>query len=610
MARTKPISKSKIGSKYLSLFGMIVFLLHFMGLATGISYGQYNQPYTTMPLVSQVLTATGNTTSPNAKAGALPSASQTASGAVSPGAFQKIYRPKRSKADELLLRYLAILPFDVRQQTQSRVFAEENSFMLIGPQQAIAIADEMIPRMDTNPQLTEGYVDVGVVPGQMSQNSQTVQARQTTPLGPVASSLRQGALTSPPANTTVSTAPPAGTVPKVNQYYDPNENRNVRVAMQPGAAILPQGPSETNLSTFGRTNQAAAQAAVANVDSRTPDVVVYRITPDQVGAVENKLRTQFASYPEIVIAADARSGRIFIHTTRQLQQQVGQFLGTQGIFPDTAALEQYDPRIQEGTIRPVTGMTQSQPVTREESNGQPVLRSFAPSVKRVQDLEKLTKALFGERLLAIDTNNASAGSETLTRQAPSKKSYRFTRRKTTGDVTIRSCDLQFDFLNQKILIAGDTNLCGQMEQLFQAMDRHSPAQGNVRRFISIRQSDPKKVKEIIDIYYSTPQSSALMTGHPLTASPIATAIASDSKSVVSPIDSVFQVDHTAKSPIRQTAYQGEGLSGESLSAGGASAPGMEGFVPGHDPGGRGVGVVQDYLPQVLPDLDVVIIDAP
>ncbi|MDD3586380.1 MAG: secretin N-terminal domain-containing protein [Thermoguttaceae bacterium] len=606
------MNKSKIGSKYLSLSGVILFLLYFMGLATGISYGQNNQPYTTMPLVAQAPISAGKTAAPGTEPGLRSSRPQTQTTAASHGTLQKIYRPKRSKADELLLRYLAILPFDIRQQTQSRVFAEENSFMLIGPQQAISLADEMIPRMDINPQLIDGYVDVGVVAGQSNQTGQNTQTRPVTQVSPAVSSLRQaaGPASRQSANTTVSTAPPAGVVPPVNQYYDPNENRNVRVAMQPGAAIMPQGPAETNLSTFGRTNQASAQGSPANVDSRTPDVVVYRVASEQTGAIENRLRTQFASYPEIVIAADARTGRIFIHTTRQLQQQVGQFLGTQGIFPDTAALEQYDPRIQEGTVRPVTGMATSRPAASEVSDGQPTLRSFAPGVKKVQDLEKLTKALFGERLLAIDTNSVPAGSETLTRQAPSKVSYRFTRRNTTGETMVRSCDLQFDFLNQKILIAGDTRLCGQMEQLFRAMDRHSPVQGNVRRFISIRQSDPKKVKEILDIYYSTPQSGALTPGRPFAVHPVATVIAGNSKSSVSPIDSVFPVDDMRKNPIRQTAYQGEGLSGEGLSGGAPAAAGMEGFGPGHDPAGRGVGVVQDYLPQVLPDLDVVIIDAP
>ena len=631
----------------------------------------------------------GNPTGPAPTAANMPGSSP----AFPAGMERKVYYPAKVKAKDLAARFLSILPADQRNQTNWTSDESRNTLVLTAPSSVISAADQLIPRMDAGLQLVDGYVDVGLVPQPGSTASN---------LPPAAGS---GKNTSAPQ--------------KVSQYYDPNENRYVRVAWQAENAILPPDPSEMNLASFGSSsptlpgfdsvhrtpaaptsgrhssgaiiptaglatvpaNGQSVPPQTAGGTAKTLDIAVYACPPNGIAAVETRLRSEFAKHPEITIATDAKAGKILVHTTREQQVRVAAFLATLGVHPQSASLEQYDSRTTDGTVRPVTGTNAALPPQAVKANDS-TPNVYSPRIRKTQELEKLAVSLFGDRLVAISSPNSAA--DKLAQQAPVKSSWRFTRRKTDQEQTARTCDIQFDFLNQKILLAGDPNICSQMKQLFQAMDRQAPNDGNVRRFISIRRSDTRKIKEILD-YYNMPGRQMPPSGARTIPSPIQPVGYDQTTSSVKQADySLFQANRPETQPntqklsgtpklsgtqisplpktntsgsssaasdnvrpigtdfvgkkgdspreykpvpttrgqnpsrnntagqnstgIRQTAWQADGLA-ELGAGGGAPAAGLEGFDP-QGPERGVVGIVPDYMPQVLPDLDVVIIDAP
>ncbi|MDO5553643.1 MAG: secretin N-terminal domain-containing protein [Planctomycetia bacterium] len=223
-------------------------------------------------------------------------------------------------------------------------------------------------------------------------------------------------------------------------------------------------------------------------------------------------------------------------------------------------------------------------LVRGQSSGP---QSFSPVTKKVEDLEKWVTALFGGKLVAL-TEPVRAENPLAT--APlAQKGYRFTGKSRDRNETVRTCDLLFQFGEQKVLLSGDAELVRQMLILLQSMDKPLPPPGNVRRFISIRQADTRKLDKVLqwDRTIRTPEEHS-GTGQGQEESGIR--------------DAAFRGE-SGEGQITQTAWQGEGAA--DLGALGDAFGEMVG--PG---GSRNVGVVQDYIPQVLPDLDVVIIDAP
>ena len=106
----------------------------------------------------------------------------------------RIYHPAESVPSRLAERFMALIPPADRTSVDWRADDQEGTLTLTAPVQIIATADQLIPRMDTNVQLSGDGVEYGVA------EAPRPAADETAP------------------------AAPSGA------YYDPNENRMV----QPG----------------------------------------------------------------------------------------------------------------------------------------------------------------------------------------------------------------------------------------------------------------------------------------------------------------------------------------------------------------------------------------
>ncbi|MBR5626781.1 MAG: hypothetical protein IKW74_04080, partial [Thermoguttaceae bacterium] len=408
-----------------------------------------------------------------------------------------------------------------------------------------------------------------------------------------------------------------------------------------------------------------------------------------IAQVNALLERQYGNNQNIMIKMDPQIGKILVHATRRNQRVVQQFLAGLNIYPSSGDDQVMDPRIELGIVRPATGMPSGnnyQGNNYQNGRNTADISIFVPVNRSLADIESLLTRLFENRLEKF-SNNTGVDVPYTERQ---KVVYRFTRRKTPYDQRTRFCDLEIDPLNNRISISGDQALCYQMNQLLTTMDQQPSKKGNVRRFISIRNSDSQVIKDVIEQEHQVPQSIYWNQNNngrvpwqvifwnknrkpadlfPVSELEVAIQRINQNPAGLARIENqeerlaaseqtgnsnrVSHVSYTGEdvhqdtavhsadyqeevvddsrhgSHIRQIAYQddlGAGLNPvghpalePNVNPGAVPEmnPNVPGGVPGMNPGvgpgnpfRNGVGVVQDYIPQVLTDLDVVIVDAP
>ena len=210
---------------------------------------------------------------------------------------ERTYYPTRNDPKSLAERFLKLLPPTMRTETEWKVDPEKKSLTVTGPSQVIATADQLIPRMDSNLQLAEGMIDYGLA-------------------APEAAPLQQPKTEAKPSE----------------PYYDPNENRMVRVLYEPEGAILPSDSSQHGVAVLGEDR---ASAPTGEAAAETPDVVVYECSPQTIAVTVAKLKTGFAQCPEVMITSDPTRGKILVYTTRRRQEEIKAFLVPLGAQPIT-----------------------------------------------------------------------------------------------------------------------------------------------------------------------------------------------------------------------------------------------------------------------------------
>ncbi|MDO4586829.1 MAG: secretin N-terminal domain-containing protein [Planctomycetia bacterium] len=538
--------------------------------------------------------------------------------------LERTYYPSHMKAESLGKRLVALLPQGFRNETSWKV-NPGNSLTIRAPQQVIATADQLIPRMDANLQLEDNNIEVGVAQYQRTNRSsyQNQEEKKTS-------------------------------LPKMDRYYDPNENRYVQVAYQPENAIFPVQNSsfiqtDNEQDSLFRNNNSLTQTNLED-QSQVLDIIAYDCNRNNIQQVDSYLRQQFAPYPEIIFSTDQQSGRILIYTTNERHAAVRQFLASMQIYPITNAIEQRTPQTEK--VYQVRG---NQNQYSGQQTKESALETFVPSNKSISEIEAILVRLLEDRLQRQTPPNQNPDVIPFTERQ--KVNYRFEKRILSDNEIQRNCDIQFDSYHQKIFYKGDQEICHQITELLNMIDRQPLQNGKIRRFISIRYSDPNKLKEVFDIYSGKNQPfsswgqyrpaiarSAKKLSFPLSEK----AIVRGSDNFVSQQSEVFnqksnenfpandfqnfvnlqKSDKTASSestlarnskndfdqPIHPVSYQddlgGLGDLSEGLNAGFGDGMGdiSNGFDPNLPGMRQGVGVVQDFVPVVLPDLDIIIID--
>ena len=525
------------------------------------------------------------------------------------------------KADAAyLLGYLdRLLPNALRKETFWRYNEKANTLTVYGPEASINVVDDLLKQFD------QDAYDAGVA-GPFVAAAGFVE-RENAPKRVASTSAYEGRERRASNET----------------YYDPERNDFVRVAYDADNAILPPQSeavvfgsevADENAPTLAPPLPGSAAQSVAPREDTALEIVSYRCLPTRVDEIEALARREFSSISEIAFSVDRQLGTIVVHTNRKLQRAVQKYFASLDIYPTPLATGRPDPRVATGVLRPIDGVDSTEPtglrVARQAFGGStpaprfaaPVVSGsasdvYAPQYRKATELQDALTRLFGKRFQKLD-GDANA--------APQVATYRFVKRQTPGESEVRVCDVDFDAKRNAISLDGDAALCSQMLVLLRAMDQPPPAAGVVRRFIPIQHGDSNKIRQIFESG-ATPAPVAPLGlnrgvgdfGRDLARTDAVRRLTANAATPFERFAPYFAnvapsipsletaLASNVSNAIRQVAYQ----DGDALSAlGSADAPlGDFGDFASPDENGRpGVGVVQDFVPLVLPELDVVIVD--
>ena len=164
---------------------------------------------------------------------------------------ERTYHPTQSDPNSLIARFLALVPPKERGAVEWKIDPKTKALTITAPPQLIATADQLIPRMDVNLQLSGNGVDFGVAA-----------------VSPPPTSLNRKQAGNDPVNG------------DNRPYYDPNENRMVETRWQNKDAIFPTSEAELGTTVFGADENGSSDAPPSN----GPDVAVYAAAANQIAA--------------------------------------------------------------------------------------------------------------------------------------------------------------------------------------------------------------------------------------------------------------------------------------------------------------------------------------
>lgn len=571
--------------------------------------------------------------------------------------MQKTFRAPTDKDAALIGAFLLrLLPENLRKQTTWRYNEVENTLTVYGPEKAIEFSENLLK--DFSEPLYQAFLASG-------EEGDFVGVA-----GVASPALKQNQQAKPASKQTEE------------KYYDPTKNEVVKVAFEPEGAIVPN--RQEYAVAFGAGNdpvnapvndaqttrvwgQSKEIQDAANDENAILDVASYRCKPNVCDRVEIMLLQEFGDNPAIAFSFDRDLGTIVVNTTRQLQREVSSYLATLNIFPDSRPTNAPDLRLATGTITKIDGFNSEETAverqTRQAFTGSQTSMTaerfanqtgaseiddvYQPQNRKAEELQDALLQLFGERLQRRDSNPNDPYSK---RQVVT---YRFVKRQRPEDVQYHMCDVSIDPLHNKVLLNGDPNLCAQMLTLLRAMDQPPLRNGNVRRFIPIRNGDAYKLRQIfeydskknvrtarafnsryavdraIEQLLEDPQNDQFVRPNASLVARYANFFndvasrqtletidlmgASINKNSVKAlqaayrsIDAIANVNSELKgfNGIRQVAYQ-EG-DGGLADLGSQVSIDQNDYSRNRQPGG--VGVVQDFTPTVLSDIDVVVVD--
>lgn len=346
-------------------------------------------------------------------------------------------------------------------------------------------------------------------------------------------------------------------------YFDPAENRMVRAVREVEGAIFPPTEKELGMAVFGEDREAAAQGAEAE---KTPDLVIYACSSKSIAVSVAKLKTAFTSEPEVLITSDPQAGKIIVYAPCSQQRRVRDYLASIQIYPMEPSAPQPEPSVANVPAKPAVSES--------------IRVEYTPIYKNLYALEKELCGVFQSRLERVfpkDPNDAS-----LSPAERERTVWRFVRRVREGDGrTPASCNIQFDPSLQKVSISGDAAICRQMKTLVESIDNSAQNGANQPYYILLRNADPNQIQNIFSIQKPRGERPS--------------------------VEGTFNVRPIGLSDGAVVRGQ-EGALGD---AGMADLGASEAFGQQGGPHGPGqLDLVPDYVPLVLPDLDMVILDAP
>ncbi|MDR3232205.1 MAG: hypothetical protein LBT46_00810 [Planctomycetaceae bacterium] len=178
---------------------------------------------------------------------------------------------------------------------------------------------------------------------------------------------------------------------------------------------------------------------------------------------------------------------------------------------------------------------------------------------------------------------------------------------------ITLCQIRFDAQNNRIILDGSHNLCSQFSAFIQSVDQPAPSPGRERRFIKVQNTSPQVLVRAFESYRVPKQVN--QNGNPSGTLPV--PVRNQPNSLLphplleyKPTDTRYNRRHPFNA-VEQVQYQAESSgtnSGRPTSSAGNTLQGGS-VQDGGGQNAQAVDIASDFRYQILPDLDVVVIDA-
>ena len=452
------------------------------------------------------------------------------------------------------------LPQEMAESLLVKVNPETNEIQLVGYKNAVLLAVQTLQDID-NPNASPSYHNT-TNPPSSSQNAprqNTLQPLSRDDFGTPQSYSAAGdgfqRNAGPnPQNTAANTAATSNL-----SFREPTPGANFNTSFSTA-----NSPAANFNSSFTSSNSPADTATVEGYEPGT-----YFCKPSHLNRMYQELQARYGLDRNIVLEMIPDSGKILVWAPQRIQREITALMTQAGAWAEVPPGR--DPREFEGTLlrfasEPKPQATMRQPMTEQ---------THSPKFVTLEQIEARLQGLFGNRIAAMSEPGVQP------------KRYRIAIPQRPQGMIV--CEVLLDYPNYQITIVAPQNIAVEMMRLVQAIDQESPGNGRDRRFISIQNADVDQIRKLLDVYRSkpAPDSSRRFRNNPNMLA--------------------YQRNgNTTRNPYQQVNYQDEG----GLGAGFGSSFG-QGQVTGDELGG---GIILDpgsqLKIQVIPELEIVVIDAP
>ncbi len=353
----------------------------------------------------------------------------------------------------------------------------------------------------------------------------------------------------------------------------------------------------------------AVQVAVAQesgAPSPTPVIVgsepaVYRFHCDRLPELEEQIRLFQRRDPGFILTIQPDNEphvyRLALLASDAVQREVFQILQTKTqLLPKESGRSVV--RIEDGQASSSTSALPSavpppgayptpqlpqQPPARNVQSTE-TRDSFTPSHVELSRIEQTLRSLLGARLSEM---------------GPARYLILVERNNLKKYVTI-----DIDRETNRLLIVGERTLCDQMIRLVDSIDQPDPPEGFQRRFLSYNNLRPESIQRIMDLNRPAhrPNPQAMNHRQSPNTTPQRLPVGPPIQPAVSHAKTSQHLD-AQRNPVVQLV--GYNFQDGDFDLGGGADPTLGAGIPP----GSGMEVVSDFRYQILPDLDVIIIDA-
>lgn len=286
------------------------------------------------------------------------------------------------------------------------------------------------------------------------------------------------------------------------------------------------------------------------------------------------LQQRYGNNPRVDIDIRPENGLVLVWAPMSVQKEMEQLISQMDGFESFP--QGQDPRELDGTVMRIV----SAPKPAMTPNAPPTSLFHSPQFATLETIELKLQTVFGERMKQFPQSEDG------------RKKFRIAIPRPQGTY---SCDLELNALDFRVKVTGSQEIVDQFMQLIGSIDQPSPKEGFERRYISIQNSDPEKIRKILETYRTKTAPSGSRKEHR---------------------NKIQQVVHLVQDGGTSSLGDSGGTSATGPSLGPSPGPDSGGYGAGmnfgFDANGQEIEVIQDHETKVrvLNTLDVVIIDAP